>query len=189
MKIICVNGVTCSGKSTHCVALADELEKLDIPEGSAFKGRPFVLSPGMIFRRFFGPGFFETLADPIAPQATEAWVRSLVSKAVEQAYLYKRSLILDGFPRTKEQVQWLLNSCIATTHPYNAEFHFQFLFPNEDQINERITMRSANPGEDLGLLKKRLATDVHKVIAVQQEINRYKATGNYNNIKEVLSIE
>ena len=96
-NVIGVCGLGCVGKTHYCNKLLDDYRREEKP-------RPVVLSLGAFFRTTLGPCFFMNLDNPGAPAATEHWVRNMVWFAIETARTNECDCILDGFPRTKLQL-------------------------------------------------------------------------------------
>ena len=156
MKVICVLGVTCSGKTTYIKNLL-ETEYKD-------KKRPVTLHHGKFFRETLGPETFSGLSEPDAPEMTERWVRNMITHASEIAYFNDRDLIIDGFPRTVVQVDWLLLSSMVSIRSLPVEF--RFIWPDEEILKERINKRIESDPDGLALLSRRIEIDATMVCKV-----------------------
>jgi len=178
MKVICVCGVGCSGKSTYCDKLgAKILEESGI--------RPVILQPGIFFRSTLGPDFFEVLDNPTAPVVTENWVRNMVWQATNLAYNYKRDLIIDGFPRTLEQFYWLMDSSFVSSYRLPVEMHF--LWVSEGVLADRIMARKMAEPEQVELIDKRMTKDASLLSRLHTAVTRDDVSADYFNliIKEI----
>jgi len=141
MKVICVLGVHGSGKTTYCENLIKAYEQAGGP-------RPFFVPVGRIARDVFGAEFFVQLKEnSVAPEIIEHWVRYLISFAVLlSAQTDRRAVILDGFPRKKEQFHWLMLS--SPVSEWADVVEIIFLNTNEDEIVARHARRKLEyPGE------------------------------------------
>jgi len=141
MKVICVLGVHGSGKTTHCENLIKTHEQAGGP-------RPFFVPVGRIARDVFGAEFFAQLKEnSAAPEIIEHWVRYLISFVVLlSAQTDHRVVILDGFPRKKEQFHWLMLSSPVSDWANVVEM--RFLNTDKDEIAARHARRKLErPGE------------------------------------------
>lgn len=162
MRVMCILGVGCAGKSTYCDSL---LEQYNINR----QPRPILLQPGKFFRRTFGPDFFKNLDSPGAPAATESWVRNMVHHAITAGKDYGRDVILDGFPRTPGQFHWLMNSSVvATTSIPVKMFLLQIA---EGALDTRISKRKEEYPDEVGLTDERIRKDAGLYANMQVEIN------------------
>lgn len=158
MRICCIMGVTGVGKTTYTKKL---MEKIVHEEG---KSRPVTLCIGKFLRETLGSDFFENLDEPGAPLETEHWVRNNIHNAIELARKCNRDLILDGFPRSKDQVDWLLLSSTVATK--NIPVDFIFLFCDESVLVERRQCRVANNVAERNLMDVRSRKDAAMVSSV-----------------------
>ncbi len=161
MKIISLCGVTCVGKTTYAEKLVTEYVD---------SKRPVCLNIGLFFRNTLGPRFFEELDNPTAPTVTEHWVRNMVHNAIELSYNSQRDVILDGFPRTKDQFYWLIHSSFASSRTISVEL--KFCFVDEDIMRERMESRIRQNPEEEVLLLRRNQKDVALLKDVYSEARR-----------------
>lgn len=181
-NVICVCGVGCVGKSTYCDQL---LERYQVER----KLRPILLRPGKFFREVFGPDFFVKLDNPGAPAATEHWVRNLAYQAIQAGYDYDRDIILDGFPRTDRQFDWLMLSSLVATKRLGVEI--RFLWTTEGALNMRIAKKREDEPDAADLLDVRVLKDaallssLHQAVhAVLPPVNKSVISGgSYPNLK------
>jgi len=167
MTNICVLGVTCSGKSTYCEKLKDDYADRDRP-------RPILLRMGRFFRDTIGPDFFAELDSPAAPDATEMWVRNMVWNAQTFAYNYKRDIIIDGFPRTKEQFEWFMLSSLVGSK--NSPVEIVYLSVAEGVLESRINRRRVDcvSSASMRLLDARVKKDAALMMQVHDAIQKSK---------------
>lgn len=180
MKIQCIIGVGGVGKTTYCDQLVANAEAKGQP-------RPFLLKIGHFFREFFGPNFFTPLDNPTAPAITEFWVREMVDKAIQTVYeisaskdfgvLYGETLLIDGFPRTREQIHWLMLSSFASTR--SIPVHITALYVSDEVHNERLNKRKMENPMEADLVEKRATKDVALLIGVTQELKNLRSEGKY----------
>ena len=123
-RIVCVLGEPCSGKTTYAKWLRDET-------GAC------LLTPGAVFREFFGVGFALQCADSVTPVVTEFWVRSMVRFALEAANTSVRDLIIDGFPRSLGQLDWFFREIEPLPHRW--EVH-RVIVPHDEMV-DRVVAR------------------------------------------------
>lgn len=168
-KIICVLGVTCTGKSRYCEDLRDSYRG----ESDDDRPLPLLLQMGRFFRNTIGPDFFVELDSPAAPHATECWVRNMVYNAQTFAFNYGRDLIIDGFPRTSEQFDWLMLSSLAADKQFPVEI--VHLTVAEGVFQSRMGARAAKEPKQAALLEVRAKKDVALLTRV------------HNSIKEAIS--
>lgn len=172
---ICVLGVTCSGKSTYCQELRDGYVRDNKP-------LPVLLQMGRFFRNTIGPGFFAELENPAAPDATECWVRNMVYNAQTFAFNYDRDLIIDGFPRTPEQFDWLMLSSLVSSK--NQPVKIVSVSVSKDTIEHNInTRKTQNPEQvDLDLLVARVKKDAAMMSRVHNAITEAALKNQYPNL-------
>jgi len=170
MKIICVLGVGCVGKSTYCRKLLDDYK-------AKCKPRPLLLQLGSFFRTVYGSEFFKTLDNPAAPEVTEHWVRNNVSMAIQSCYDLShrgfgvnadRDLILDAVPRTKDQFHWLMLSSPAANNNIPVEIYF--LYVADEVLEKRFAERLALKPDEADLTKARMEKDLALHKSVVSEI-------------------
>lgn len=187
MKVICMLGVGCVGKSTYCQKLLDDYEQ----EG---KTRPLLLQLGAFFRTLYGPEFFKTLDNPAAPTVTEHWVRNNVSMAIRTCYDLShqgfgvntdRDLIIDGVPRTKDQFHWLMLSSPAGIKHIPIEM--RFLYAADEVVEERLRERMRLNPEEVNLIAIRATKDLALHKSVVEEVAKAIYEETYPNLttKEV----
>ena len=168
MKVICVLGVGCVGKSTYCRKLL---------KNYAINGRPrpVLLQLGAFFRATLGPDFFTKFNNPSAPAETEPWVRNCVHNAMSIAWnssiknKVDVDVILDGFPRTKEQLQWLMLSSHVSKKDVEVEVHILYADEVELEIRQRKRI-SENPDESK-LMAERIKSDYSLFTTMNEELN------------------
>ena len=181
MKVMCIIGVGCTGKSTYCKKLLDDYSKSKKP-------RPLLLQLGVFFRTVFGPDFFKTLDNPSVPAITENWVRSNVDMCITTAYqlnagkplVEHRDVIIDGVPRNPGQVYWLLLSSAINRHHIPLEI--KALYAAEETIEIRIAARKELNPNEAELIDERQRKDV----AMHQSV--LKALGE-GELKGVFTFE
>jgi adenylate kinase family enzyme len=170
MKIICVLGVGCVGKSTYCRKLLDDYK-------AAGKQRPLLLQLGTFFRTLYGPDFFKTLDNPTAPEVTEHWVRNNVSMAIQTCYELShqgfdiqsdRDLVIDAVPRTKDQFNWLMLSSPAGVKDIPVEIHF--LYIADEVLERRIDERNKLHPDEVALTNARMKKDLALHKGVVEEV-------------------
>lgn len=175
MKVICVIGVGCTGKSTYCKKLLDDYAK-------AGKARPLLLQLGPFFRVVFGPDFFKTLDNPAAPAVTEHWVRNNVDKIIEMAYQLNsgkpemecRDVILDAVPRNVGQLHWLVLSSAIASHSIPLEI--KTMYVAEEVLETRMRARRELDPAGAGLTDERAKKD----LALHKEVLRAMADARIN---------
>lgn len=172
MKVICVCGVGCSGKSYHCRKLLTEYE-LDR------KPRPILLQQGEFFRVAFGPDFFKELDNPTAPTVVEHWVRNMVYFAINIGHELDRDVILDGFPRTPNQFDWLmLSSPVSNRHP---KVEIRFIWPAESVLESRIEERRIKNPEEADLIGVRLVKDASLLSNLHSVVDKAITQNTYHD--------
>ena len=168
MKVICVLGVGCVGKSIYCRKLLKNYV-------SAGRPRPVLLQLGAFFRATLGPDFFTKLDCPTAPVEIEPWVKNCVHNAMSLAWnnsvknKVDTDMILDGFPRTKEQLQWLMLSSWVSKHSIDVEVHILYTDEVELEIRQRKRI-SENPDESK-LMAERIKSDYSLFTTMNEELN------------------
>lgn len=185
MKIICVLGVGCAGKSTYCKKLLDDYEAVNKP-------RPLLLQLGTFFRTVYGPEFFKTLDNPTAPVVIEHWVRNNVSMVINMCYDLShrdfgvnndRDLILDAFPRTKDQFHWLMLSSPAGVK--NIPVEMCFLYVADEVLKHRIAERKKLNIEEADMIDARAAKDLALHGGVVSEVNKAMLGETYSTLTTV----
>jgi len=168
IKMICLCAVSCAGKTTYTNSIVGEDNKYDQEFG--FDGDiPMVLRLGKIFREVLGDEFFKDLPRPFAPELTENLARNMVYNFTKIAYECGRTLIIDGFPRTSEQMSWLVLSSYASTVP--VEIEMRFLYADAGDIvcrrNKRLEMCKTNDARLA--LEQRFENDASSFIQVYEK--------------------
>lgn len=173
-KNIFVLGVTCSGKSTYCEKLRNEY----VESG---KTEPVLLQMGRFFRDTIGSDFFVELDNPAAPDATECWVRNMVWNAQTFAYNYARDVIVDGFPRTPEQFDWLMLSSLVSSKDSPVEI--VYVTVPEGTIADRINKRRSMFPKAADLLAARVKKDAAMMSRVYSAITEAVSKEQYPNLE------
>lgn len=167
-----VLGVSCVGKG-HFIENA--IKECDV------ENRPVVLQHGKFFRNTLGPEFFLSQPNPQAPEITEPLVRNMVHECARIAHLSKKNLIVDGFPRTKEQVQWVINS--SKLRDWNFQLVFLFLHCDADILLERMRKRRELEGSGSeALTMERHRVEVKTLVEIQEYISHLQAKCNYGSM-------
>lgn len=146
MRIIFVTGPSCSGKSTY------------VDETSKVLDDPVVLRPGRIVRDVWGEKFLVNNFTGPACNLLEDVVRSLVTSHVSLCLEINKSLVIDGFPRTMEQLS-MVNHYAAVSHSAMCGWvgkspacvEVVFIIPPPDVLRERISKRTGEEGPDFEL--------------------------------------
>jgi len=174
-RIICVLGVSGVGKSTYI----DYVVKTITESGDK---RPVTVHFGKFFREMLGPRFFQHLDNPSAPVETDNFVKSIFHHSFRLARGNNVDLYLDGFPRKKEQVDWLLLSSDAAKR--SCFFEFRFIYCDELILENRRKARTTNNPEETLLMKNRseksaaLLCGVHSYIKHNQDFKDVASMGN-----------
>lgn len=173
MKLICVCGVGCSGKSYHVDEILKEYKEQEKP-------RPLVLKLGEFFRIVFGVDFFVHLDNPSAPAETEHWVRNLVSIIIDNGVSYSRDVILDGFPRTTLQFEWLIYSSPASK--FQPDIEVVFILPPEGILDDRIKERIIFDPDGYELIEARIIKDGALLHGVYTSVESAITHEKYTNL-------
>lgn len=149
MLVRFVIGMTCSGKSHYISQMSDDIPRLNL---------------GDKCREKFGGAEMAKDPNPLTPKISENFVRSEVTKFIGDNYISKKSEVaIDGFPRSIEQFEFLINS-YPESFPAGA-LNFMFDYVHSDKY--RRDFRS--DGRKDSLTKKRSsreeAENVSKVLA------------------------
>ena len=179
IKLICVCAVSCAGKSTYVNAISGKGCEYDTEEFTGGR-EPIVLSLGIIFREALGDGFFADRQRPHAPDITNNVVKSMVFEFTKMAYESERDIIVDGFPRTDLQVQWLLLSSFASMRAIDIEV--RFLYPDEcELVNRRRQRLNLCDGENSRkALEQRFVSDRAMFIQVFNEVLKSVKSGKFD---------
>ena len=172
IKAIC--GVGCVGKTTYANKLLSEYKNKNLP-------RPVVLRVGKFLRETLGSDFFTKLTVPGAPEETANWVKSLVYNAILMGYQYSRDVILDGFPRTKEQFEWLMYSSIVSTKTIEVEI--DFLWTADGIIEERIAKRTKENPDEKDLIIARIHSDAAMLSTLWSTAKDIVDNESFKNLK------
>lgn len=178
-RVICVCGTTCVGKGHYCEQLIEDYRARCMP-------RPVLLQQGKFFRNTLGPEFFEKLDEPDAPAVTEHWVRSLITFSVTIAVNNQRDVILDGFPRTPLQFDWLMLSSEAAT--LNLSIDMRFLWAAEGAIEDRVQKRLREDPSEEKLLVARLKRDATQLAAVYSVVKNAEKQHVYDHLLPIQEI-
>lgn len=153
IKLACIMGTTCSGKSTFL----NYAEK----EHSNLIG---TINVGQMLRDKYPPEHF---AGSAAPEHTEVEAWKMFSDALKRHLDNSKQLVLaDGQPRSYNQVQWAIE--LIT----NVDFPIEFiLFDCRKEIRRtRLVERFANDSESLNLGLERLTNDMILYYTVLAEL-------------------
>lgn len=154
-QIVCILGVTCSGKTTLIKECISRLPKT----------RMCLI--GQKLREKYPPEFFKGKA---ALPETEAEVKQILMQAVEEfAGSDDQLLLIDGAPRLPE--------CLTLCEQINwSVFPVSYLFVTCDEAvtNQRSRNRDGNDPQKLQLSQKRLVGDKVMAYDVLVEMLRYK---------------
>lgn len=172
-KNIFVIGVTCSGKSTYCEGLRQSYTERGEKE-------PVLLQMGRFFRETIGSDFFVELDNPAAPDATECWVRNMVWNAQTFAYNYGRDVVVDGFPRTPAQFDWLMLSSLISSK--NGPVEIVYITVPEGMIADRVNKRRRLLPKAANLLEIRVKKDAAMMAGVYSAITEAVSKGHYPNL-------
>jgi len=177
-KVIGVCGLGCVGKTHYCRQLLRDYKEKKWP-------RPIVLSLGKFFRETLGPNFFVHLDSPAAPAVTEHWVHNMVYFSIDMAYTHGCDVILDGFPRTALQLEWLLLSSSASK--YNLPITLRFLSTfSKEEYSHRVDLRCKESNlDETELLGKRLSKDAALLSGLLTAAKRTVGNKNYLEIEEI----
>jgi len=179
IKMICLVGVACTGKTTYMNGIAGLNDKYETEKWYGGK-RPATLSVGDIFRDTLGSEFFKDLPRPYAPDITANMVKQLVHEFVHISYETGIGVIVDGFPRTKEQLEWLMNSSYVSMRPVDVEI--RFLYANEDDLIHRRAERIAKceTEEAAAALRQRFECDKESFIKVYERTTKMIKSDQHN---------
>ena len=88
-------------------------------------------------------------------------------------------MIVDGFPRTKEQLKWLLHSSYASTRPVQVEI--RFLFANDEMHAARMETRLADckTEDERKFLEERFKSDRFSFINVMNQAKEMASSDKY----------
>lgn len=174
-QAIAVTGASCAGKTTYCRKLVAET-----------KPRPIFVPVGGWMRDAFSVEFFVEIGRKspelsAAPPACDPWIRSILHHALVVASALQRDLVIDGYPRTAGQVDWLL-ACIenhrtgASAEGWNLEV--RALVACEDIRQQRAVGRAGGDRDsaDFALSSIRLAAGAGAMDAVQEHIEQFAAS-------------
>ena len=184
LKVICLLATACTGKTTYMNSIAGVKYKDYKPEFDS-EHRPVTLSMGNFFRETLGSEFFIGRDTPCAPYITNDWAKNLMHRAMEMAHINNRDMITDGFPRTEEQLKWLLNSSYVSSN--NVMVEIRFLFADEVELSKRQAERLSKCTSDVDrkFLQERMNKDRSSFIQVQQGVKRMLESGDYPKLSSI----
>lgn len=157
MEVIAVIGTGGAGKSHHCGVLA-----------RVYEPHPIIVRPGKWFREMFGPSFFAKCERPSAPLITEDLVRSIIREAICIGVSYSRNVLLDGVPRHKDQLNFLLDLCWKMGVDV---IELRLVYTDELAQQERLRQRHQQEG-DKELAQARLESDARLTAEVIGEFQK-----------------
>jgi adenylate kinase family enzyme len=168
MRVQYVMGPTNAGKST----LIDALVPPE-PLAPGMKYFPSSRYPGVgairvgkLLRAKYGEAYFQGQG---ALQTTEAEATSMVEEGVRAAHADgKRLVLVDGQPRTKFQLDWVLAFRDGRSVPHTA--HFLFLHASRDVRRARVQARDGANADALALSLARLDGDAPIMLDLMCEL-------------------
>lgn len=180
IKLVCLVAVACTGKTTYMDGIAGLNDKYPTEEWLEGK-RPATLALGQVFRNTLGSGFFKDIERPYAPDITSSMVKQIVHEFIHISYETVRDIIIDGFPRTTQQLEWLLNSSYANMRPVDIEI--RFLYTNEEDLTLRREERLAGCQSipERIALEQRFDCDKESFIKIYEQTKKIIATNKRNN--------
>lgn len=159
-KILVVTGIQCAGKTTLCANLAEEMV-------SKNESRPIIVGLGTFLRKMFGEKFFTDTEYAAAPQVLDHMVKNIVYNAIQLGIDLEKDVILDGFPRKINQLEWLLYSSNAADNKIPVSV--VFVVPeNEDTLRRRLLKR-LKESEIEGYVNSRVKTETEIVKALKEK--------------------
>lgn len=135
MKVICIIGGVCSGKSSRV-----HEHMCTLP------GRPIKAAPGEMLRASIGTECMKTADNPNAPEGkinklVLSYCKHLLGLAVEQ----DRDIVFDGFPRTEGQAAclwaWLADAANVPPFKPGLKVKVCYLRPSPEIVMQRMIKR------------------------------------------------
>ena len=149
--VIWLTGKTCVGKSTWA---AQQCKNGDVTR----------ISTGSLARSLMSNSEIADSANPVTPTEVEGLVRSEIVNCLQNAK-ENDTFIIDSFPRSAEQVKWLVSVC------ERLQFDHRVVYATcaEEERNVRITNRSTGPDEER-LINKRLEVEDSVFLGVLEQL-------------------
>lgn len=188
-RIIVLMGGQGAGKGTHAKNLVEQKGFRYIETGAILRGLP----PESPAKQIMARG--ELVPD------TELF--KIIGNAIETSG--KSDMILDGFPRNREQAQWFVKKYVSLESPY--EIHVLHLELPEKVMRERIANRIKEGGgraddADPAVVQKRLAEFKNKTLPAIEflqnangvhfyavDVSQPDFTTNFLNVCKALGID
>jgi adenylate kinase family enzyme len=106
----------------------------------------------------------------------------MVYNAQTFAFNYGRDLIIDGFPRTPEQFDWLMLSSLVSNK--NNPVEIVYLTVADGVLEDRIRQRREAEEDRYGvaLLNERVKKDAAVMSSVYSDIKLAVSENNYSNL-------
>jgi len=184
LKVISVIGTTGCGKTHQCAELVEELTSVAENKPPSEGNLPMVLSLGKIFRGMFGDDFFTTQSNPSTSEATELLARALIHYSVQISSRYNKDLIIDGFPRSVSQLEYLMDTVKNLSR---SGLEIRLICSNEEEQWKRLKNREEHLGCELDreFYLRKMITDATQIAALISVYKQRIGTDRFFTYTEV----
>lgn len=148
--LVGVTGGSGAGKTTICEYLA--------------KGGYRVVYPGRLIRKNLGDSANPKEMGSMAPESTEQAVRMAIMAEIETGG--EGSLVVDGFPRSIEQVVWAQGVC----HHLEMDFMVVIVEADREARWRRVKSRARRDAYDQKMAKTRFAQEARVLSGFLNEV-------------------